>query len=241
MSKVVGKMMKKVVRIAGFDPGARFGYAYFDVPTDGSFRCPSGLEYDPNVNPWRWEMPIKEPGVDIKSHCTWAQYAVINKLRLGAWDLSTNRHEGPGMMWIRLAAYLDELSPDFFVYEMAHGHWRSGAAEYYYNGGLATLETWAARNELAAYDSIPVGTLKKFATGKGNCNKDAIVAAANEQLNLELPNSKDDEADAAFILKWAVTHYGEVWGSGGNLVQAQSRAAESKGTKPKKKKKGKKP
>ena len=192
------------MRIAGFDPGARFGFAYFDLPEGVGFKCPSSFE-EGDKSTWSWGC---REGVDSRD-------VIISKLRMGAWDLSASKREGPGMMWVRLENYLAELSADFFVYELARGHWRSGDAEYYYNGGVAMLEAWAVRAGVKAYDSVHVGTLKKFATGSGRCNKKDIVDAVNEQFSLDLRYYQDDEADAAFLLKWAVTNYGETLGATG--------------------------
>jgi Holliday junction resolvasome RuvABC endonuclease subunit len=48
------------------------------------------------------------------------------------------------------------------------------------------------------YTSIPVATIKREATGKGNADKDAMVAAARARWPGFEP-ATDDEADARFL------------------------------------------
>ena len=53
------------------------------------------------------------------------------------------------------------------------------------------------------YASVPVSTLKKHATGKGNAKKDAMVAAARERWT-DHAIEDDNVADALWVLDWAV-------------------------------------
>ncbi len=53
----------------------------------------------------------------------------------------------------------------------------------------------------ATYSGVPVGTIKLHATGKGNANKDAMVAAMQAKGH---PVTDDNEADALAILHWAM-------------------------------------
>jgi len=48
---------------------------------------------------------------------------------------------------------------------------------------------------------VPVGTIKRFATGKGNANKAAMMEAARKR---GFSPTDDNEADAIAILLWAV-------------------------------------
>ena len=51
-----------------------------------------------------------------------------------------------------------------------------------------------------AYQGVPVGTIKRFATGKGNADKAAVIAALRER---GFSPTDDNEADAIAILLWA--------------------------------------
>ena len=73
-------------------------------------------------------------------------------------------------------------------------------ASHVYGGLMATLTAWAELRGVP-YEGVPVGTIKRFATGKGNANKDAMIAAARAR---GFSPADDNEADAIAILLWAL-------------------------------------
>ena len=79
-------------------------------------------------------------------------------------------------------------------------------AAHVYGGLLATLTAWAETAGVA-YQGVPVGTIKRHATGKGNANKDAMMAAARAR---GFSPADDNEADAIAILLWALETRGGV-------------------------------
>ena len=48
---------------------------------------------------------------------------------------------------------------------------------------------------------MPVGTIKRFATGKGNADKKAMIAAVRGR---GFEPADDNEADALAVLDWAL-------------------------------------
>jgi Holliday junction resolvasome RuvABC endonuclease subunit len=52
---------------------------------------------------------------------------------------------------------------------------------------------------------VPVGTIKRHATGRGNADKDAVIAAVRA---LGFNPEDDNEADALALLDWALEHGG---------------------------------
>ena len=54
---------------------------------------------------------------------------------------------------------------------------------------------------------MPVGTIKRFATGKGNADKAAMIAAVRGR---GFEPADDNEADAIAILLWALETHGGV-------------------------------
>jgi len=54
---------------------------------------------------------------------------------------------------------------------------------------------------------VPVGTIKRHATGKGNADKEAMVVAARAR---GFSPADDNEADAIAILHWAIETNGGV-------------------------------
>ena len=91
-----------------------------------------------------------------------------------------------------------ELNPITAVYyEEVRAH-KGVDAAHIYGGFLATLTNWCEKNKIP-YEGIPVGTIKKFATGKGNSNKEAMIQAA-----IEAGYSPEDDnaADAIHIMRY---------------------------------------
>ena len=58
-----------------------------------------------------------------------------------------------------------------------------------------------------AYQGVPVGTIKRHVTGKGNANKAAVIAAIRKR---GFDPADDNEADAIAILLWALETGGGV-------------------------------
>ncbi|MFP5382262.1 MAG: hypothetical protein ACLGG4_08355, partial [Gammaproteobacteria bacterium] len=54
------------------------------------------------------------------------------------------------------------------------------------------------------YQGVPVGTIKKHVTGKGNASKDEMMAAMRARGYLP---TDDNEADALALLHWAIQHH----------------------------------
>jgi hypothetical protein len=57
------------------------------------------------------------------------------------------------------------------------------------------------------YEAVPVGTLKKFWTGKGNASKGEMIEAARER---GFEPASDNEADAIAGWHWLLAADGEV-------------------------------
>lgn len=73
-------------------------------------------------------------------------------------------------------------------------------AAHAYGGFLATLTAWCEHHQIP-YQGVPVGTIKKHATGKGNAGKDLVIAAMTA---LGHAPADDNEADALALLHWAI-------------------------------------
>jgi Holliday junction resolvasome RuvABC endonuclease subunit len=78
-------------------------------------------------------------------------------------------------------------------------------AAHLYGGFLATLTAWAEQR--GAYQGVPVGTIKRHATGKGNAGKDEVIASVRAK---GFKPTDDNEADAIAILLWAIETKGGV-------------------------------
>ena len=77
-------------------------------------------------------------------------------------------------------------------------------AAHVYGGLMATLTTWCEHQNIA-YLGVPVGTIKKHATGKGNAGKAEMIAAAKAR---GFDPFDDNHADALALLDWAMAQGG---------------------------------
>lgn len=138
-------------------------------------------------------------GIDPGTKCGWALLDGDKRVASGVWDLASRRHEGGGMRYVRLRSYLAQICEankiDAVAYEEVRRHMGVDAA-HVYGGIVAHLASFCEQAKIP-YRGIPVGTVKKVATGKGNAKKDAMVAAAEARFGVQVTN--DNEADALFI------------------------------------------
>jgi crossover junction endodeoxyribonuclease RuvC len=86
-----------------------------------------------------------------------------------------------------------------FYFDEVRRHLGVNAA-HVYGGLLATLTAWCEHHQVP-YQGVPVGTIKRHATGKGNAGKTEVIAAMKA---LGHPVTDDNEADALALLQWAL-------------------------------------
>ena len=65
---------------------------------------------------------------------------------------------------------------------------------------MGHLTAWCEHHNIP-YQGVPVGTIKKHATGKGNAGKDGMIASVRKRGHSPVD---DNEADALALLHWAV-------------------------------------
>ncbi len=65
---------------------------------------------------------------------------------------------------------------------------------------MATLTTFCEHHDIP-YQGIPVGTIKRHATGKGNASKAEVMEAMRRKGHHPVD---DNAADALAILHWAI-------------------------------------
>jgi Holliday junction resolvasome RuvABC endonuclease subunit len=114
------------------------------------------------------------------------------------------------MRYLRFGAWLESMARDaagigVIHYEEIRRHLSTDAA-HVHGGLLATLTAWCEQHSIA-YQSVPVGTIKRFITGKGNANKQAVIDAVRAR---GFRPADDNEADAIAILLWAIETHGGV-------------------------------
>jgi len=126
------------------------------------------------------------------------------------------RHEGAGMQFVRFRRWLDEIAIrdemktrskpgtglTAIYYEEVRRHKGTDAAQTY-GGFWSHLVAWCQENSVP-FLGVPVQTIKKFATGKGNADKQAVIDAVSERWHV---TDSDDEADAIALLYYALETY----------------------------------
>jgi len=144
---------------------------------------------------------MKILALDLGTRTGWAIFDGGKPIASGTWLLQSDRQrrfEGAGMKWLRLRGCLDNAAEGVgrVAIEEVRRHLGVDAA-HAYGGALAVVTAWCEAHSVP-YEGLPVATIKKHATGKGNAKKDAMMAAARAKwphITLE----SDDHADALWI------------------------------------------
>jgi len=128
----------------------------------------------------------------------------------GTVSFRPSRYDGGGIRYLRFRGWLDGIAADsgridVIHFEEVRAHAGTDAA-HVYGGLLATLTAWCEERGIA-YQGVPVGTIKRHVTGKGNADKAAMIAAIRVR---GYSPADDNEADAIAILLWAIETDGGV-------------------------------
>ena len=147
--------------------------------------------------------------LDLGSKTGWALRQPDGTITSGTVAFKPGRFEGGGMAFVRFKAWLDELSGNSgqlsaIHFEEVRRHVGTTAA-HVYGGFLAHLTAWCEQHGIP-YQGVPVGTIKRHATGKGNANKNAVIQAMKDRGHHP---GDDNEADALAILHWALDQGGD--------------------------------
>lgn len=142
--------------------------------------------------------------LDLGTTTGWALTSQDGIITSGRIKLKQDRWQGGGMRYLRFKHWLGEIKRhagviDQVFFEEVRRHLGTDAA-HTYGGFMAMLTAWCEHHEIP-YEGVPVGTIKRFITGKGNANKRAVINAVK---NLGFQPADDNEADALALLHWAM-------------------------------------
>jgi hypothetical protein len=148
--------------------------------------------------------------LDLGTTTGWALRGFDGLVTTGTASFKPGRYDGGGMRYLRFTNWLTELDRlsgpvGTIWFEEVRRHAGTDAA-HVYGGLMASLTSWAELRGIP-YEGVPVGTIKRHATGKGNANKAAMIAAAKAR---GFSPADDNEADAIAILHWAIETRGGV-------------------------------
>lgn len=141
--------------------------------------------------------------LDLGTVTGWAMRTADGHTVSGTESFKPGRFEGGGMRYLRFRRWLTELKATTdglgaVYFEEVRRHAGVDAA-HAYGGFLATLTAWCEHHGIP-YSGVPVGTIKRHATGKGNADKAAMLAAARAMGH---EPADDNEADALALLSYA--------------------------------------
>jgi len=147
--------------------------------------------------------------LDLGTHTGWALRHRDGTTTSGSESFAPRRFEGGGMRYLRFKRWLTEVKHsadgiEAVYFEEVRRHAGVDAA-HAYGGFLAHLTAWCEHHQIP-YQGVPVGTIKKHATGRGNAGKAEVIAAMRAQ---GFDPADDNEADALALLQWALRVEGE--------------------------------
>jgi len=151
--------------------------------------------------------------LDLGTKTGWA-LSEGGRIESGVQDFSPKRGESPGMRYLMFRRWLVEVlmkrtpletTLDLIVYELPH--LRGGAAATVLAGLQTRVEEFCAEHGIE-YASVHTATLKKFATGSGRGDKNAMLVAAFDRgwtAHMQRNGEPDDnEVDAICLLHYAL-------------------------------------
>ncbi|MDH5528280.1 MAG: hypothetical protein OEY97_13370 [Nitrospirota bacterium] len=142
--------------------------------------------------------------LDLGTTTGWAVRAADGTVTSGTMSFRPGRFEGGGMRFLRFKRWLAEMEllsgrPTTIYFEEVRRHAGVDAA-HAYGGFMGQLTAWCELRGVP-YQGVPVGTIKKHATGKGNAGKAAVIASVRGR---GYDPTDDNEADAIALLLWVV-------------------------------------
>jgi len=141
--------------------------------------------------------------IDIGTTTGWARYARGGIVAGGSEKFAPKRLEAAGQRWLKFRAFLNEqrvAAGEIHVIYFEDVKQHAGTlAAHVYGGFLACLEMWCASNNVPLRP-VGVGVVKKHWTGKGNADKDAMIATARAKGFAPIDSN---HADALAILSLA--------------------------------------
>lgn len=142
------------------------------------------------------------------------------RIHLGQWDLSPGEHGTNPIRFVRLRRFLEAADPDIVFFEGVKNTptvggfkkmnvsaivARAATAAMMFGAYMATVSAWCEEREVPC-DSVPISTIKRRATNRGNASKEDVIRACNATFGVDFDvedyatSGVDNMADAAFCL-----------------------------------------
>lgn len=155
-------------------------------------------------NVTHWNMNTNILALDLGTHTGWALRQRDGTTTSGTERFDGQRYEGGGMRFLRFKRWLSTVLQsaqdiNAVYFEEVRRH-RGVDAAHVYGGLLGHLTAWCELRTIP-YLGVPVGTIKRHATGTGNAKKDQVITAMRAK---GYDPRDDNEADALALLHWAL-------------------------------------
>lgn len=143
--------------------------------------------------------------LDLGQNCGWAMIT-DSKITSGVWNLKPTKYDSHGVRFLKFKKHLEvEIiigSVEKVVYEAVHKHIGTDAA-HAYGGYMSQVISMCLENDIP-YEGVPVQTIKKHATGKGNADKQQMVNTAIAKFK-KINIIDDNQADALWLLDYTMS------------------------------------
>ncbi|BET31354.1 MULTISPECIES: crossover junction endodeoxyribonuclease RuvC [Wolbachia] len=137
--------------------------------------------------------------LDLGKQTGWAMLT-DGVIQSGSENFHGSRFSGGGMHFLNFRRWLNEMRERFsdieaVYFEEVRRHLGTDAA-HCYGGFLAHLTAWCEENNIP-YQGVPVKTIKRFITGKGNASKSEVIEAVKGKGFIP---QDDNEGDALALM-----------------------------------------
>jgi len=140
--------------------------------------------------------------LDLGTSTGYAMQTADGNILSGSVSFKQTRFDGGGVRFLRFKKWLTEIKQSGVTevcYESVRRHVSNDSA-HCYGAFMGILTAWCEHHEIP-YTGVPVGTIKKHATGKGNASKEQMIQAA---IDKGFSPKTHDEADAIHILLYSI-------------------------------------
>ncbi|WP_341814462.1 Holliday junction resolvase [Wolbachia endosymbiont (group A) of Dendrolimus pini] len=137
--------------------------------------------------------------LDLGKQTGWAMLT-DGVIQSGSENFHGSRFSGGGMHFLNFRRWLNEMRERFsdieaVYFEEVRRHLGTDSA-HCYGGFLAHLTAWCEENNIP-YQGVPVKTIKRFITGKGNASKSEVIEAVKGKGFIP---QDDNEGDALALM-----------------------------------------
>lgn len=145
--------------------------------------------------------------LDLGTTTGWAFHNKEGSIISGITDFKPDKFESRGIVFLRFRQWLVDLKNaeggiDLVYFEAVRNHKGTDAAHKY--GGFSAMLMAFCEHHQIPYKGIPVGTIKKHITGKGNATKYAVIDAIKDKGFAPID---DNEADSLALLDYVLVKY----------------------------------